>query len=513
MPKRIESSISVTVLDQDDLLVSDIATLRQRMSNGSLSCRQLTEAYLDRIDEIDRSGPLLRAVIEVNPDALETADRIDAERHSGADCGLMSGIPVLIKDNIETADRMVTSAGSLALENFKSAFEGPVVKRLRNAGAVILGKTNLSEWANFRSSASMSGWSSRGGQTKNPYVLDRSPSGSSSGAAVAVAASLCAVAVGTETNGSIVAPCSACGVVGIKPTLGLIQKDGIIRISRTFDTAGPIARTVADAAILLNVISDNGAGERRTQESIKRPLIDYSSFLDSGGLAGRRLGVEKAFLKGHARVVKLFRQAIDVLKNLGAEVVEVALAEEIQKLNDAAYVVYKYEFKAGIDAWLKSSNAGYPNLEDLIAFNRTRADEIMPHFGQELFEECGILDGLDSSEYSAAMMKVTGSKLLIDRLLQQDRLDGIVGTTFGLPDPIDLVLGDRDTGFYFGLPAALSGYPHITVPMGAISDLPIGLSFMAGPFKEPELIAMAFAFERASLNWRPPHFLQTAVRY
>lgn len=500
---------STTFTDDFELNELTIDELQQKMQSGAHSSRSITQLYLQRIEAIDKKGPALNAVIELNPDALTIADQLDAERKAGKVRGPLHGIPVLIKDNIDTADKMMTTAGSLALEGHKAATDAFVVKRLREAGAVLLGKTNLSEWANFRSTRSSSGWSSRGGQTKNPCVLDRNPCGSSSGSGAAVAANLCAIAVGTETDGSVIAPSSFSGVVGMKPTIGLISRSGIIPISKTQDTAGPMTRTVKDTAILLGVLAGIDATDAVTNESKGKAAEDYTKFLDSNALQGKRIGIEKSFLQGHEGVVGLLRQAMEVLKTKGATIVEVELLKQYQQLGDAEFAVLQYEFKDGLNNYLAAANAGVRSLADVIAFNKKNEARAMPYFKQETLESSEAKGGLDSDEYKKALAKSTGSRKIINDLMKAHQLDAIAATSIGPANCIDLVNGDYGTGFYFCPPAAMAGYPHITVPMGALHELPVGLSFIAGAYQEGSLLALAYAYEQASKKRAAPKFLKT----
>lgn len=497
--------------DDFDLLEITIDELQQKMQNGEYTSRSITEMYLNRISSIDKNGPGINAVIEINPDALAIADKMDAERKANSVRGPLHGIPVLIKDNIDTGDRMITSAGSLALAGHVAREDAYIVKKLRNAGAVLLGKTNMSEWANFRSTRSTSGWSSRGGQTKNPFMLDRNPSGSSSGSGAAVAANLCAVAVGTETDGSVIAPSSFCGIVGIKPTVGLLSRSGIIPISKTQDTAGPMARTVRDAAILLGAMTGADHSDPITVKSSGKALNDYTPFLRPDGLKGKRIGIEKSFLAGNEGVVALFRDAMQLMEKLGATLIEVELMNLLKDMGDAEYAVLKYEFKDGLNQYLLNAQAEVKSLADVISFNKRNEASVMPWFRQELLEKCQEKGGLDNKEYVEALAKSTSSRQVIDQLMVQNRLDAVAGTSIGLPCCIDLINGDYDTGFYFCPPAAMAGYPHITVPMGKVHELPAGISFMTGAFKEAELLAIAFSYEQASKKRTPPGFIKTSI--
>jgi len=488
-----------------------IDELQQKMKSGEYTSRSITEMYLKRINDIDKNGPAINAVIELNPDALNIADGLDNERKSGKVRGPLHGIPVLIKDNINTADKMMTTAGALALEGNKASKDAFIIKHLREAGAVLLGKTNLSEWANFRSSRSTSGWSSRGGQTKNPVMLDRNPCGSSSGSGAAVAANLCAVAIGTETDGSVIAPSSFCGIVGIKPTVGLLSRSGIIPISKTQDTAGPMARTVKDAAILLGILTGVDSDDPVTNESNGKAQKDYTQFLDANGLKGKKIGVEKSFMEGHEGVVGLYKQAIDILKNQGATIVEVELLKATKDAGSGEFTVLQYEFKDGVNIYLSAANAKVKTLADVIAFNKQNEAKAMPYFKQETLESCNAKGDLNNKEYLDALKKSTSTRKIIDDIMDKNKLDAIAGTSIGLPCCIDLINGDYDTGFYFCPPAARAGYPHITVPMGTVHDLPVGLSFIAGAYREDEIIKLGYAFEQATKKRTRPKFIKTSV--
>ena len=482
-----------------------IAEMQNRMRSGRLTSVALARYYLDAITRTDKTGPKLRSVIEVNPDALRIATALDKERKSGKIRGPLHGIPVLLKDNIDTGDQMKTTAGSLALLDNVASKDAFLVARLREAGAVILGKTNLSEWANFRSTRSSSGWSSRGGQTRNPYVLDRSPCGSSSGSAVAVAANLCAVAVGTETNGSIACPASMNGVVGIKPTVGLVSRSGVIPISKTQDTAGPFGRTVADAAALLGAMAGQDAADVTQHKSPQSLPTDYSAFLDPNGLKGKRIGVEKSMLKMHEGIDPLLAKALEQLKAAGAEIVEVEYMK-VQKLPGAESLVLQYEFKDGINRYLSASNAKIKSLEGLIAFNKANKAKVMPYFDQELFESSQAKGDLDAKEYKDALDKINSVAAALSELLDKHKLDALCGPSTGAAWCTDLVNGDFWTGYGSYGPAALSGFPSITLPMGMLSGLPVGISFLAKAYQEPELIRIAYAYEQVSRNRVKPQF-------
>lgn len=483
-----------------------IDQLQRDMQNGTFTSESITQMYLDEIGRIDKNGPLLRSVIEVNPDAVTIARQMDSERKAGKVRGPMHGIPVLVKDNIDTADKMKTTAGALALEDNVAKQDAFIVKRLREAGAVILGKTNLSEWANFRSTRSVSGWSSRGGQTRNPYVLDRSPCGSSSGSAVAVAANLCAIAVGTETDGSIACPASICGIVGIKPTVGLVSRAGIIPISKTQDTAGPFGRTVKDAAILLSVLSGADTNDAVTAENNGKVQPDYTKFLDANGLRGKRIGIEKTFLKRHEGIDVLLQKAIDQLKTSGAEIVEVEFMEANQKVGSDEYTVLHYEFKDGVNKYLATANSKMKSLQDVINFNKQNETRAMPYFKQETLEASQAKGDLNTKEYTDALAKSTSIRKFLNDLLEKNNLDAICGPATGSAWCIDPLNGDFWTGYGAYGPAAVAGYPSVTVPMGFLDELPIGISFMGKAYDEPGLIAIAYAYEQVSKNRREPKF-------
>lgn len=507
--KRDSAEIAAAEIGRDEFELSEItiAELQQGLQSGKYSSVKLAELYLTRISEIDQGRHDLKSVIEVNPEALLLADQMDKERKQGKLRGPLHGIPIMIKDNIDTADKMHTTAGSIALADHIANKDAFVVTQLRKAGALIIGKTNLSEWANFRSTRSSSGWSSRGGQTRNPYVINRSPCGSSSGSAVAVSANLCAVAVGTETDGSVIAPASFCGIVGIKPTVGLVSRSGIIPISATQDTAGPMTRTVADAAILLNAMVGVDPADSVTLNAKDKIAKDYTSFLDKNALKGKRIGVEQSFLKGRQEeVVALYQKTIDQLKALGATIVPVELVKETGPLGEAEFQVLLYEFKDGLNKYLSGVKKGVKSMSELIDFNKKNAEVAMRYFKQELVEMSNAKGDLKSSEYLQAVAKSTSARAIIDRTLKTNQLDAIVGTSYGPAHCIDWVNGDDDPGFYFCPPAAMAGYPHITVPMGDIHGLPVGLSFIASAFEEGKIIGLAYAYEQASKQRKVPHF-------
>ncbi len=497
--------------DNFELNEATINQLQQKMKDGTHTSRSITQLYLDRIEAIDKNGPAINSVIEINPDALSIADAMDKERKAGKLRGPLHGIPVLVKDNIDTGDAMMTTAGALALVGNKAAKDAFIISKLREAGAVLLGKTNLSEWANFRSTRSTSGWSSRGGQTKNPCVLDRNPCGSSSGSGAAVAANLCAIAVGTETDGSVIAPAAYCGIVGIKPTVGLWSRSGIIPISSTQDTGGPMARTVADAAILLGALTGVDEADPVTNNSTGKAETDYSSHLDAGGLKGKRIGIEKSCLEGHEGVVAVFKAAIDILQKQGAEVVEIDFLKAFNDIGEAERTVLQYEFKDGVNKYLSTANAQVKSLADVIAFNKANEEKAMPYFKQETLEACNTKGPLTEPEYTSALAKTTGSRKIIDDMYRANKLDAVCGISISPAGCTDLVNGDYYGPYYFCPPAAMAGYPHITVPMGHIMHLPLGLSFVAGAYEEGKLISMAYAFEQATKKRVPPKFLPTLV--
>jgi amidase len=487
-----------------------IDELQQKMSSGELTARAIAELYLKRIEAIDKSGPTINSVIELNPDALAIADAMDAERKAGKVRGPMHGIPVIIKDNIDSADKMMTTAGALALEGNIASADAFIVKKLRESGAVLLGKTNLSEWANFRSNRSASGWSSRGGQTRNPYVLDRNPCGSSSGSGAAVAANLCAVTIGTETNGSIVCPASVNGVVGIKPTVGLWSRSGIIPISATQDTAGPMARTVRDAAIFLGACVGIDERDSVTKTSEGKFSTDYSQFLKSDGLKGKKIGVEKSYLKGHEGIDALLVKTIEQMKSAGAEIVEVDFLEKTKGIWGDEYQVLLYEFKDGVNKYLATANAKVKTVADVIAFNKQNEAKAMPYFKQDILEEANAKGDLTTKEYTNALLNIlTKTRAAINNTMDELKLDAICGPTYGPTWCIDWVNGDYGTGYGFSSPAAIAGYPHITVPMGQVMNLPIGISFFGRAYDEGGLLSVAYAYEQISKNRKAPEFLKT----
>ena len=495
-----------------DLAEKTIAELQAEMKRGGLSSAEITRKYLDRIKDVDR---LTNSIIEVNPDALQIAERLDKERKAGKIRGPLHGIPVVLKDNVDTADRMRTTAGSLALLNApvptRDAF---LVEQLRNAGAVVLAKTNLSEWANFRSTNSSSGWSGRGGQTHNPYILDRNPCGSSSGTGAAVAANLTAVGIGTETDGSIVCPSSICGLVGIKPTVGLISRSGIIPISHTQDTAGPMTRTVEDAAIMLDVLDAADPRDSATTSAGKRrERVSYTRALLKDGLKGAKIGVARDFWGKNAVVDKVTNAALDVMKQAGATLIDVKFPT-IKKFDDAENEVLQYEFKDGVEKYLRERNAEHKTLADLIQFNEDNAAREMPIFKQEIFEQSAKKGPLTSRAYQLALKNcgLLTRTQGIDAAMDKNGLDAIVAPSNSPTWMIDLVNGDCGSGYVgsSSLPA-VAGYPNITVPAGFARELPIGISFFGRAWSEHVLIKLAYAFEQATKARKIPKFLPTAV--
>jgi amidase len=496
--------------DLEDVTIADLA---QRMQTGKDTARSITEQYLARIEAIDRQGPALRSVIEINPDALAIADRLDEERKSRGPRGPLHGIPVLLKDNIATADRMMTTAGSAALAGVTAPADAFIVARLREAGAVILGKTNLSEWANFRSTHSSSGWSGRGGQTRNPYALDRNPSGSSSGSGAAAAASLCAVAIGTETDGSVVSPSTNNSLVGIKPTLGLLSRTGIVPIAHSQDTAGPMARTVADAAAVLGAMAGSDPSDPATKNSSTKGSRDYTRFLDADGLKGARIGVVRNRLFGYSSAAdRLAETAIADMKARGAIIVDPANIPTLGKFSDTEFEVLLYEFKADLNKYLARLGPASPvhSLKDVIAFNDAHKDQELQYFGQEIMLQAQKKGPLSEPKYKAALAKnLRMSRTLgIDAVMVTHRLDALVAPTGGPAWMIDLVNGDGGTA-NAAAPStvtSVAGYPHITVPAGYFRGLPVGISFFGRAWSEPTLIKLAYAYEQATKHRRPPTF-------
>lgn len=486
------------------LLEKTISELQSMMADGRYSAAQITQLYLDRIDQIDAAGPTLKAVIELNPDALEIAKQLDTERGQGNLRGPLHGIPILLKDNIDTGDQMLTTAGSLAMTHAPAPDDAQLVAKLRQAGAIILGKTNLSEWANFRSTRSSSGWSSRNGQTRNPYALDRNTSGSSSGSGVAVAANLCAAAIGTETDGSIVSPSAASGIVGIKPTVGLVSQDGIIPISATQDTAGPMARTVADAAAVLSAIATNEDGTH----------IDYTQHLDKNAFAGKKIGIARQFFGRHPDSDQQMEAAIELMRSMGAFIVDHVTMPPRSEWGSNELQVLLYEFKDGLNRYLQTRGADFPvrSLADLIAYNTAHADQVMPIFGQELFEKAAEKGDLEEKEYLEALLNCITASRINGLDVALENLDALVAPTRGPAWLTDHVNGDSATAGCSSY-SAVAGYPHITLPLGYTHGLPLNISFLGRPWEEDRLISLAYAFEQAHPVRVPPTFRAVAVSF
>jgi amidase len=498
-----------------ELEEATIAELADKLQRREVSSVDLIDRYLARIGALDRSGPLLKSVLELDADARATAQKLDEERRTRGPRGPLHGIPILVKDNIDTAGRTRTTAGSLALAGSEPARDAEIVARLRRAGAILMGKTNLSEWANIRSSRSTSGWSAIGGLTRNPYALDRNASGSSSGSAVAVAANLTAVAIGTETDGSIVSPASISGIVGLKPTVGLVSRSGIIPISHTQDTAGPMTRSVADTAILLSVLAGTDPRDAATASLGGRAIPDFAASLRTDGARGKRIGVVRSFASIPRSTLTVFDAAVEELRRLDAVVVDPVDIGNVSKLEDAELELMLYELKADMAAYL-ATRAGSPmkTLDDLIRFNREHAAEELRYFGQELFEQAAKKGGLDSPGYIAAV--ATCRRLSreegIDAAMSKHRLDALVAPTGGPAWLTDLVNGDSYTGSS-STPAAVAGYPSITVPAGSIHGLPLGISFFGAAFSEAMLLAIAYAYEQRTRHRAKPRFLPTVEAF
>lgn len=487
----------------------DIADLQSRMQRGELDSRTLTQAYLDRIAALDRNGPKLNSIIELNPAALREAALRDAERKSGKTLGPLHGIPILLKDNIDAVP-MVNSAGSLALKDFRPKDDAFLVRRLRDAGAVILGKTNLSEWANIRSSQSTSGWSARGGLTHNPYVLDRNACGSSAGSAVAISANLAAAAIGTETDGSIICPSSINGLVGLKPTVGLVSRSGIIPISFSQDTAGPMTRSVADAAVLLSVLAGRDETDPATNRAAWNATLDYHARLQADALKGARIGVMRSKFNVDPDAAAAMEAAIQVMRDAGATVVDAEIPTDGQWEADEL-VLLLYEFKSGLNRYLASHSTPVRSLQELIAFNQRNADAEMPWFGQDLFEQAQAKGELSDPEYITARnraQRLAGPEG-IDAALKAQQLDALIAPATGTAWPTDLAHGDRFPGAGYGA-AAVAGYPSLTVPMGSSHNgLPLGIVFIGTAWSEPRLIGLGYAYEQLTRARKPPEFLAT----
>jgi amidase len=502
-------SSDIKPFELDEITITD---LQDGMRSGRFTARSLVERYSARIDEIDKHGPAINSVLELNPDAFSTADQLDQERKAKGPRGPLHGIPVLIKDNIDTADRMMTTAGSLALIGSKPPKDSFVAEKLRAAGAVILGKTNLSEWANIRSSHSTSGWSGRGGLTKNPYALDRNPCGSSSGSGAGVSANLCTAAIGTETDGSIVCPSSSNGIAGIKPTVGLVSRGGIIPISHSQDGAGPMCRTVRDAAIMLGALTGVDPRDSATENSQGKSLTDYARFCDPDGLNGARIGVARKYFGFNDAVDALMEQSLDAMKRQGATLIDPADIETLGKFDESELLVFMYELKADLNAYLATLGPHAPvrTLQDIIDFNDRNRQKEMPYFGQDLFlkaEAKGPLTEkayLDALEKNHQLARTDG----IDATMDKHHLDAIVAPTGGPAWITDLVNGDHVAGGSSNA-AAVAGYPNINVTAGFISTLPVGISFFGRAWSEPTLIRLAFAFEQTVKARHAPRFLST----
>ena len=510
--RETDASNPVPQIKSFELDEITIPELQDGMKSGKFTARSLVEKYSARIQEIDKSGPTVNSILEMNPDALSIADALDQERKAKGPRGPMHGIPVLIKDNIDTADKMMTTAGSLALLGSKPAQDSFVAQKLRTAGAVILGKTNLSEWANIRSGHSTSGWSGRGGLTKNPYALDRNPCGSSSGTGAGISGNLCAVGIGTETDGSIVCPSSSNGLAGIKPTVGLVSRSGIIPISHTQDGAGPMCRSVRDAAILLGALTGVDARDSATAASAGRSYTDYIQFCDPNGLKGARIGVARKYFGFSDPVDALMQESLDVMKKQGATLVDPADIETLGKFDDTELLVFMYELKADLNAYLArlGPNAPVRNLKDVIDFNERNRQKEMPYFGQDLFlkaQEKGPLTDkayLDALDKNRQLARTEG----IDATMDKFHLDAIVAPTGGPAWITDLVNGDHVAGGSSNA-AAVAGYPNINVTAGFISGLPVGISFFGRAWSEPALIRLAYAFEQSTKARQAPRFLPT----
>lgn len=508
-PSAEHLSLSPKDFELEELTITE---LQAGMQSGKYTSRQLVKKYLDRIDDIDKDGPKLNSVIEVNPDAMAIAEALDRERKEKGRRGPLHGIPILIKDNIDTADRMMTTAGSLALVGSRPAQDSFVARKLREAGAVILGKTNLSEWANFRSSHSSSGWSGRGGQTKNAYIQDRNPCGSSSGSGSAAAANLCAAAVGSETDGSVVCPSSANSLVGIKPTVGLIGRSGIIPISHSQDTAGPMARTVSDAAILLGALTGIDPSDAVTKTSTGKSFTDYTQFLNKDGLRGARLGIARKYFGFNDLVDKLMNDRIAEMKKMGAVIVDPADIPTSGQFDNTELEVLLYEFKADLNNYLGRLGPSSPvhSLKEVIEFNEKNRDRELTYFGQDLLIKSQAKGPLTEKKYLQALAKnhLLSRTQGIDFIMRKNRLDAMIAPTGGPAWPTDWINGDHFTGGYSSA-SAVAGYPHITVPAGYVFGLPVGISFFGGAWSEPKLIKYAYAFEQATKARQAPRFMRT----
>jgi len=495
-----------------ELEEATITDLQDAMKSGKHTARSITEKYLARIEQIDKQGPAINSIIELNPDALAIADALDKERKDKGVRGPLHGIPMLIKDNLDTADKMMTTAGSLALLGSRPLRDSTVAQKLREAGAVILGRTNLSEWANIRSNHSTSGWSGRGGQTKNPYALDRNPCGSSSGSGASVSANLCAAAIGTETDGSIVCPSTSNGLVGIKPTVGLVSRTGIVPISHSQDGAGPMCRTVRDAAIVLGALTGIDEQDAATSDSREHSYTDYTQFLKEDGLRGARIGVVRKTFGFNEAVDKILEDALEIMKKQGAVLVDPAPIETAGKFGDSEFVVLLYELKADLNAYLArlGPNAPVKTLKEIIDFNERNREKEMPYFGQDTFLKAEEKGPLTTQEYVDALAKnhQLARKEGIDATMDKNNLDALIGPSGGPAWITDHINGDSFSGGSSSA-AAVAGYPNVTVPAGFIHGLPVGISFFGRAWSEPVLIRLAYAFEQATKIRRPPTFLPT----
>ncbi len=508
--RTAEETIGVRAFELDEVPVAELTV---RMVSGQMTSRSITALYLNRIASLNTAGPELRAIIETNPQALDTADALDRERRTTGPMGPLHGIPVLLKDNIDTADGMTTASGSLALESSISPRDAFLTRRLRAAGAIILGKANLSEWANFRSRESTSGWSGRGGQCRNPYMLDYNPCGSSSGSAVAVSSNLAPLAVGTETSGSIMCPSSRNGIVGVKPTVGLVSRSGIIPIAESQDTAGPMARTVADAALLLGSMTGVDPLDPATDSGDTRAESDYMQFLDTGKLAGARIGVARNF-NFDSGVWDVFEDAVQVIRDAGANIVDPANVPNMNQYSVSSFEVLLYEFKSGLNRYLESLGPEAPvrTLAEIIDFNAANVERSMPYFGQDILIEAQRKGPLSEPGYLEALEnnRRFSRREGIDRVMDAHDLDAVIAPT-GEPAWItDHVRGDPETSSS-SRPAAVAGYPAVTVPMGFLGELPVGISFFGRPWSEALLLGLAYGYEQAASHRRPPQFRQSPV--
>ena len=512
-PEPAKARVRDAAAEPFELQEATVAQLQQSMETGQRTARSIAELYLRRIVALDQRGPELRSIIETNPEALEIADRLDAERKAKGARGPLHGIPVAIKDNIDTHDRMTTTAGSLALKGSIPPQDAFIVEKLRQAGAIVIAKANMSEWAYFRGERASSGWSARGGQCRNPYALDRNPCGSSSGSGVAASANLAALTIGTETGGSIMCPSSINGVVGIKPTVGLWSRSGIVPISHSQDTAGPMTRTVRDAATLLGPLTGVDQRDPATAASAGKAHADYTRFLDAAGLKGARIGVVRSFPGFEPRVLALFDRAIDAMKSQGAEVVDPVNLPDAAWNDTLPLLVLEYEFKADLEAYLKTLGPAAPvkTLAEIIAFNEKNRDTEMPFFGQERMHAAQGRGPLSDEAYLKAVRTIQRGNREdgIDALVVKHKLDALVAPTSGPAWLIDHIVGDRFDGGFSAGPAAIAGYPDVTVPMGFVAGLPVGISFFGRAWTEPVLIRLAYAYEQATNHRRPPTFRPT----